>query len=245
MSEQKTTKVPEEKVRAEKWRSFELLIGGIPGSPLVTNRFHADAAKIYTELYGGREEEGIEQESEKKRMKKRQKMTPSPFFSFYKSMYWISKEPKKPTMKQVENGVFGIKPSAIKASLVMASKLSSVQVKGRDVAGCIWIHAGNDSSNPLYSRITNSKPIMTEEMVRLPAKQYDGKGPPQMRYRGGFLNWRARIIVDYDENQFSRAEVLELINVAGSKVGLHEGRPERKSSHGWGRYTIYGGTARG
>lgn len=77
-------------------------------------------------------------------------------------------------------------------------------------------------------RIVGDEPQMREDMVRL-----GGIGnKADLRYRPEFPAWRAKILVRYNANVLSEAQILNLLNVAGFAVGVGEWRPEKDGQYG-------------
>lgn len=54
---------------------------------------------------------------------------------------------------------------------------------------------------------------------------------PDVRFRYEYLNWKARLVLEFDENTISTATVVDLLNRAG-RVGVGEWRPERDGTFG-------------
>lgn len=75
-------------------------------------------------------------------------------------------------------------------------------------------------------RIEGGAPSMREDMVRV------GMGTADLRYRGEFADWHAKILVRYNANVLSEAQILNIINVAGFAVGVGEWRPEKDGMNG-------------
>ena len=69
-------------------------------------------------------------------------------------------------------------------------------------------------------------PTMREDLVRV------GMGTADIRYRGEFADWSARLLVRFNANVLSEAQILNILNVAGFGVGVGEWRPEKDGSHG-------------
>lgn len=65
-----------------------------------------------------------------------------------------------------------------------------------------------------------------EDMVRV------GMGTADIRYRGSFPKWRARLVVDHNVNAMSAEQVVNLFNLAGFGVGVGDWRPERNGIFG-------------
>jgi hypothetical protein len=75
-------------------------------------------------------------------------------------------------------------------------------------------------------RLEGSDPEMREDMVRV------GMGTADIRYRGQFWPWFARLNVSYNEGALSQAQIINLINCAGFGVGVGEWRPEKDGING-------------
>ncbi len=75
-------------------------------------------------------------------------------------------------------------------------------------------------------RINGGDPQMREDMVRV------GMGTADIRYRGEFTDWWAKLLVRYNANVLSESQILNLLNVAGFAVGVGEWRPEKDGSSG-------------
>lgn len=69
-------------------------------------------------------------------------------------------------------------------------------------------------------------PQMREDLVRV------GMGTADLRYRAEFPDWHARLLVRFNANVLSEAQILNLINTAGFAVGVGEWRPERDGAYG-------------
>lgn len=68
-------------------------------------------------------------------------------------------------------------------------------------------------------------------------------GVVDIRVRPMWEKWRAKLRITFDADQFSLSDVTNLLMRAGRQVGIGEGRPNSKKSHGvgWGTFTIAGG----
>lgn len=75
-------------------------------------------------------------------------------------------------------------------------------------------------------RIQGGEPSMREDMVRV------GMGTADLRYRGEFADWHAKVLVRFNANVLSEAQILNIINVAGFAVGVGEWRPEKDGMNG-------------
>lgn len=77
-----------------------------------------------------------------------------------------------------------------------------------------------------YTRVYGDGPFMREDMVRISGNTTD------IRYRGAFRNWWAKLIVQYNAGVITPEQVVNLFNIAGFAVGVHEWRPERDGNFG-------------
>jgi hypothetical protein len=57
-----------------------------------------------------------------------------------------------------------------------------------------------------------------------------------LSYRPEYPEWQVRIRVEFNPRLVSREQLLALVDQAGWGVGICEGRPERSSALGWGRF---------
>ena len=76
------------------------------------------------------------------------------------------------------------------------------------------------------ARIEGCEPHMREDMVRV------GMGTADLRYRAEFPEWRAEVLVRFNEGVLSGEQILNLMNTAGFAVGIGEWRPEKDGSYG-------------
>jgi hypothetical protein len=65
-------------------------------------------------------------------------------------------------------------------------------------------------------------------------------GVADIRWRPMWEQWGAIVNVQWDEDQFSATDVLNLMLRAGLQVGIGEGRPYSPNSNGmgWGRFEV-------
>jgi hypothetical protein len=70
------------------------------------------------------------------------------------------------------------------------------------------------------------EPAMREDMVRV------GMGTADLRYRGEFFPWFAKLHVRFNANVLSAAQIMNLLNTAGFATGVGEWRPERDGQYG-------------
>jgi hypothetical protein len=79
-----------------------------------------------------------------------------------------------------------------------------------------------------------AKPTKQEDMARVET------GQPYVTVRAAYHNWKSKIRIRWDADQFTLADVTNLLMRVGMQVGIGEGRPDSKKSAGmgWGTFTI-------
>ncbi len=152
-----------------------------------------------------------------------------------------AKDPQKDyeeSMYRLADGGYGFPSVAFKSAAVTAGTsvagLTKIQARqafhtmGEDV-DIPGAFPGSMSRHNL-ARIEGRKPQMREDMVRV------GMGTADLRYRAEFTDWHVVLVVEYNANVLSEAQIMNLINTAGFAVGVGEWRPERDGING--RYRI-------
>ena len=61
-----------------------------------------------------------------------------------------------------------------------------------------------------------------------------------LSYRPMYREWQLRVTIEYNRRLVSQEQLLALVDQAGWGVGICEGRPERSSALGWGRFERFG-----
>lgn len=72
--------------------------------------------------------------------------------------------------------------------------------------------------------------IMREDAVTI------GINTRGLSYRPEYPEWQLRVSIEFNPRLISEEQLKELIDQAGWGVGICEGRPEKTSALGWGRY---------
>ena len=177
----------------------------------------------------------------------------NPIEDFCASMYWLTPMPDKFDEKTVGEAlqgarfgfpVGGIKQAAISAAYRQGWVKDKMSLRGTffiepDVdfyyGGDLEIDYGRKAitivPNQLKSEqmveIFSDTPVMREDMVRV------GMGSADIRYRGEFDHWSAKLKVKYDKNgKFSLEQILNVINAGGAFCGIGEWRPEKDGQYG-------------
>ena len=94
-------------------------------------------------------------------------------------------------------------------------------------------------------------PTVDRASMLVPIERYDGSSAVGVKredavtigvstralaYRPEYIEWQLRFQVEFNPRLVSEEQVLALIDQAGWGVGICEGRPERTSALGWGRF---------
>lgn len=162
-----------------------------------------------------------------KQMKKAKtaKTAKDPQLDYAQSMYWISTWPGRvPTDSDIAKAIFGFPVLAFKSAAVDACTfldgVTKVQARGSFFASGIKRVDGFDLVE------IEGKPRMYESMVRV------GMGTADIRYRGIFEEWSAKIRISYNANGLSPAQIVNLFNIGGFSIGVGEHRPQTNGDYG-------------
>jgi len=72
--------------------------------------------------------------------------------------------------------------------------------------------------------------VMREDAVTI------GINTRGLTYRPAYAEWQLRVRIEFNPRLVSQEQLLALVDQAGWGVGICEGRPERSSALGWGRF---------
>ena len=193
-------------------------------SPLI---MHAWSEKAKREMY--------EAQQGKTKVKK-EKERKNPIHDFVQSMYWLTEKPNiEPSMTDEEseeaflnaihNGArFGFPVTAFKQAGNSAAYRMGWVKNQTGLRGAYFIETDNEEG---LVEIHSDVPEMREDMVKI------GMGTADIRYRGQFNNWYADLTIQYNKNgQYSKEDILNVINAGGFVCGAGEWRPERDGQFG-------------
>ncbi len=97
-------------------------------------------------------------------------------------------------------------------------------------------------------------PVLNPGSLKVPIERFDGsaavgtmredavtigQNTRGLTYRPEYPEWQLRVAVEYNPRIVSEEQLLALVDQAGWGVGIGEGRPERSSALGWGRFERY------
>ncbi len=188
-------------------KSVELTLRGRPGSPLVVHAF-AEKAK---------------QEIRDKHQKKAKKV---------KEIRDIDAEFR--AARYVDSDGRECAPiTALKKSIITAATAfdditkvglrQAVFVDSVAVPGAALVPIETHDGQPAVG-------VMQEDAVTI------GINTRGLSYRPAYKEWQLRIRVEFNPRIVSEEQLLALVDQAGWGVGICEGRPERSSALGWGRF---------
>lgn len=146
----------------------------------------------------------------------------NPRADFLGSLYWLSEAPASPTDDDLARARFGFPAVAFKSAAVTACTSTGAITK---VAARQAFHVSGE-----MVEIIAPPPAMREDVTRV------GMGVADLRYRGQFDPWGARVRVEVNTAVISAEQVVNLFALAGFAVGVGEWRPERDG--GFGRFRI-------
>lgn len=188
-------------------QSIELLIRGRVGSPLV---IHAFSEKAKGE---------IRDKQQKKAKKKKEERKPEEEFL---AARYVDEEGREcapiTALKKAIISAATAFDDLTKVALRQAIFVDSVAAPG---SALIPILSHNGSP---------AKGVMREDAVTI------GINTRGLAYRPEYKEWQLRIRIEFNPRLVSQEQVLALVDQAGWGVGICEGRPEKSSALGWGRF---------
>jgi hypothetical protein len=123
--------------------------------------------------------------------------------------------------------------TAIKKSIISAATAFD-DLKKVGMRQAIFVSATDAPAQDVVPILTlDGKPnigVMREDAVTI------GINTRGLTYRPCYATWTARITIEYNPRLVSLDQLLALVDQAGWGVGICEGRPEKTSALGWGRY---------
>lgn len=138
-----------------------------------------------------------------------------------------------------DSGWYGIPAPAFRSGLISACRLVGFKMVLAKLSVFIEADGYDQDANertPLV-KISKGKPHYTEMLVKNETGVADIR--PRPMWDEG---WEAELRVRFDADQFTVEDVANLLMRAGQQVGIGEGRPDSKNSHGmgWGTFELIG-----
>ncbi len=147
-----------------------------------------------------------------------------PRADFIGSLYPLDALPEAPSDEDLAACRFGFPAVAFKSAAVTACTSTGSITK---IAARQAFHVVGE-----MVEITGPPPAMREDVTRV------GMGVADLRYRGQFDPWGAKVRVEINTAVISAEQIVNLFNLAGFAVGVGEWRPERDG--GYGRFRVAG-----
>lgn len=197
-------------IPAPKFGMAEFLIEGT--APLVIHRFSAKTKEQMKQKM----ETGKAAGSRKNREAKKTD-------DLFREARYISKE-----------GWDGFHAASIRNAMISACRLVGFKMTLAKLS--LFVEAdGRDAEEPQIPLIRIiGKAEKQEDMARVET------GQPYVTVRAAFYEWKAKVRIRWDEDQFTLQDVSNLLSRVGQQVGLCEGRPDSPNSAGmgWGLFEI-------
>jgi len=188
-------------------QSIELTLRGRPGSPLV---IHAFAEKAKQE---------IRDKQQKKAKKAKEERNPTQEFLAARYVDEAGREcaPITALKKSIITAATAFE-DITKVGLRQAIFVDSIAHPGAS-----FVPIEKNDGTPAVG-------VMREDAVTI------GINTRGLTYRPEYKEWNLRVKIEFNPRIVSREQLLALVDQAGWGVGICEGRPERSSALGWGRY---------
>lgn len=139
------------------------------------------------------------------------------------------------SLHQTSEGWYGMPAPAFRAAMISACRTVGFKMTLAKLS--VFIEADGfdqDDATPLV-RILKGEPEYFESLVRV------ANGAPDIRPRGKWQpGWEVNLRIRFDADQFTLADVSNLLMRVGLQVGIGEGRPDSKMSAGmgWGMFEV-------
>lgn len=136
-----------------------------------------------------------------------------------------------------KDGWDGFHAAAMRNAIISACRLVNFKMTLAKLSIFV-IQDGWDKDEPQIPLVRiYGKPIKQEDMARV------ATGAPYVTVRAAYHDWKAKVKIRWDIDQFTKDDVFNLLYRVGIQVGIGEGRPDSKKSAGmgWGLFDVKGG----
>ena len=187
-------------------KNIDLTLRGMPGSPLV---IHAFAEKAKQEIRDKQQKKAKKAHEERKPLEE------------CESAKYFDTEGRECAP------ITAIKKSLISAAtafddITKVGLRQALFVSPKDGHG-LFVPIENHDGSPAIG-------VMREDAVTI------GINTRGLAYRPEYKEWQLHVNIEYNPRIVSEEQLLALVDQAGWGVGICEGRPERSSALGWGRF---------
>lgn len=128
----------------------------------------------------------------------------------------------------------GFHAGALRNAMISACRLVGFKMTLAKLS--IFVEAdGYDKDEPQIPLVRIfGDPTKQEDMARVET------GQPYVTVRAAYHGWKSKVRIRWDMDQFTLADITNLLSRVGLQVGLGEGRPDSKNSAGmgWGLFEI-------
>jgi ribosomal protein S17 len=133
-----------------------------------------------------------------------------------------------------KDGWDGFHAGALRNAMISACRLVGFKMTLAKLS--IFVEAdGRDRDEPQIPLIKIiGTPVKQEDMARVET------GQPYVTVRAAYHDWKAKVKIRWDKDQFTVEDITNLLARVGAQVGIGEGRPDSKNSAGmgWGLFNI-------
>ena len=133
-----------------------------------------------------------------------------------------------------KDGWDGFHAAGLRNAMISCCRLVSFKMTMAKLS--IFVEAdGYDASEPQIPLVRiYGDAVKQEDMARVET------GQPYVTVRAAYHDWKAKVRIRWDGDQFTLADVTNLLMRVGMQAGICEGRPDSKNSAGmgWGLFSI-------
>jgi hypothetical protein len=132
------------------------------------------------------------------------------------------------------SGWDGFHAAALRKAMISACRLVNFKMTLAKLSIFV-VKEGVDKDEPQIPLVRIiGEPVLQEDMARV------STGEPYVTIRPAYHEWKARPRIRWDADQFTLADVTNLMLRVGEQVGIGEGRPDSKNSAGmdWGLFDV-------
>jgi len=128
----------------------------------------------------------------------------------------------------------GFHASAIRNAMISACRLVGFKMTLAKLSVFVEADGWDATERQIPLIRIDGASIKQEDMARVET------GQPYVTVRAAYHDWAAAVKLRFDMDQFSAADVINLLARVGMQVGICEGRPDSKNSAGmgWGLFRV-------
>lgn len=133
-----------------------------------------------------------------------------------------------------KEGWDGVKACCFRNALISACKICGYPMTRAKMSFFI-LEDGYDAKEPSTPLVRiHGKSVMQTDVVRM------ANGDPNLSFRPAYHDWKMKLRIRFDADQFTLNDTANLLARVGIQVGIGEGRPDSTNSGGmgWGTFSI-------